>query len=143
MKIIERPNVGYRPQVLEDIFRSTLFPSSFFNQPMSARGVCFAAGSISSEIARQFAEDHLGLGTIGFCTEAMPPETWRETTNLFTRPKAEVSKVEFILHNLDSASPEFQEKVAEGIDVAETGLWFVTANDHRKLTAMLKMPSPV
>lgn len=138
MKIIERQNVGYSPQVLEDIFRSTLFPSSFFNQPMSVRGVCFAAGLNSSELAREFAEDHLGLGTIGFRMETMTPEIWRATTGLFTSPNAEVSKVGVILHDLDSTSPELQEKVAAGIEAAETNLWFVTANDHRKLTAKLK-----
>jgi len=140
MKLIKRSKTGYSQKVLEDFFRSTLFPSSFFNQPKPVRGVCFAAGPESSEMVRDFAETQLGLGTIGFRLEKTTMEAWREITNLFARPKAEVSKVAFLLYDLDLAAPELQEKIADILDVADNTLWFASVGDHRRLSPKLKLP---
>jgi hypothetical protein len=140
MKAFERQTTGYSEQALEGMFGETLFPSAFFNQPVPVRGVCFAAGEESLQLAHYFVETHLNMGVIAFRMEAMTNEAWRETSGLFTRPRAEVSNVGFLLRDLDLTSPELQEKIAEVLEVTENVLWFATVGDHRRLSPRLKLP---
>ena len=139
MKALERQTAGYSQEGLETFLRSTLFPSAFFDQPVPVRGICFAAGIESATLARQFAEDWLALGTVRFRIEALTPDEWCDLSRLLAPPKAEVSKVGFLLPNLDLAPVEVQEEVAETVLAGETPLWFATARDQQRLIPPLKL----
>ncbi|MEI7732809.1 MAG: hypothetical protein WCO56_24770 [Verrucomicrobiota bacterium] len=140
IKVLERQTAGYSQQVLVTFLRRTLFPSSFFNQPVPVRGICFIAGAESFQLARGLAETELGLGTISLQMEAMTIANWHDITNLITQPRAEVSKVGFILRDLDLAAPDLQQKVADTLAAADNVLWLATASDQQKLSPEVKLP---
>jgi hypothetical protein len=140
MKALERDIIGYSEQCLENFLEATLFPSAFFDQAVPVRGLCFAAGPDSLAQAKALAEQRLWLGTITLHLATMTVETWRAAPHLFTRPGAEVANLGIILPELDLVSPEMQESVAASVGAIEGVRWFVTARDHRKLSAKLKLP---
>lgn len=140
MKALERDIIGYSEECLENFLEATSFPSAFFDQPVPVRGLCFAAGPESLALAKAFAERQLGFGTITLHLATMTVETWRAATHLFTRPGAEVANLGIILPELDLASPVMQEAVAVSVGAIDGVRWFVTARDHRKLSAKLKLP---
>jgi hypothetical protein len=139
MKVIECQISGYREQTLEDFFHSTLFPSSFFDQPVPVRGVCFAAGADSLQRARDFARNQLGLGTITLGVGNMTLATWRELPEFFASPHADVSRVGFLVPHLDLASHDVQQGMAETLLAGGGALWFATVDDHRRLIPPLKL----
>lgn len=74
IKALVLGNPGYKEKVLEDFSEVTLFASSFFDQPVPVRGVCFSAGGESPELARKFARSWLCLGTLSFHVSSLTLE---------------------------------------------------------------------
>jgi len=139
MKVVEAQHTGYRDQAIESLFRSSLFPSSFFDQPVPVRGVCFAAGHDSVRLAQSFAATHLGLGTLTLPINAMTLTDWRHFAKVVAGPRSESNNLGLVLPDLDLASEGFQAKVAESIGATGNTLWFPTATDQRRLIAPLKL----
>ncbi len=138
MKVAQRDTPGYSEACLAGMLESFFFPSSFFDQPVCVRGICFAAGAESERLACEFAAGHLKLGTIVLRMGAVTSEDWRAIAVLLRPPKANVSNVAVILPNLDLASGEVQEKLGEVVDAAEGIVWLPTVNDQRGISARLK-----
>jgi len=113
-KVIVPDAEGYSEAMLESMLRRTLFPSSFFNLPVPARGVCFAAGPDSSQLPRNFAERRLGLATFSISHEAGTERAWTELCRVFAHPQTTSSR----LGNL---------------------LWFPSANDYRNVIPALRL----
>jgi hypothetical protein len=110
-KVIVPKAEGYLETLLESMLRCTLFPSSFFDQPVPVRGVCFAAGPDSSQLARNFAERRLGLAVFSMNHEAGTEMAWIEMSRIFTHPQTTFSRMGILLPNLDRTSVEAQRRV--------------------------------
>ena len=66
--------------------------------------------------------------------------SWLHSFRSFSISFWAISKVGFILHDLDLTSPDLQEKIADVLDVTDNVTWFATARDHRRLSPKLKLP---
>ncbi len=140
MKALVRDTTGFSEQFLGNLLKSILFPSAFFDHPIPVLGVCFAAGSESLQLACEFAGTFLGLGTICFRMDLMTAVKWEEISRLLVPPQADLSKVAFLLRDLDHAPSALQEAVASTLNAFEGVPWFVTVSDHRRLIPALKTP---
>lgn len=140
MKALERQTEGYDGLWLATLLRRTSFASSFFHQPVPVRGVCFAAGPDSSQLARSFAEDRLGLGTFSIPPEAGDPKTWKVLRRLLTHPRTAFQRVGILLPDVDGASSDIQAQVAEIILATDRLLWFPVVSDVRKLLSASTLP---
>jgi len=128
---------GYSEATLDSMMRCTLFPSSFFDQPVPVRGVCFAAGPDSIQLARNFAERRLGLAVISIGHEAGTEKAWEELSRVFVHPQTTVSRVGILLPHLDQTSVEAQQQIVQAMLAANNLLWFPSTDDHRKLIPAL------
>lgn len=138
LKVMMRETEGYSEAMLESMLHRTLFPSSFFDQPVPVRGVCFAAGPDSAQLARKFAESRLGLGVISLSADAAATRAWQEMSRTLAHPQTTSSRVGVLLPDLDHTSAEAQEHIAKAMLAANNLLWFPSASDHRKLIPALR-----
>jgi len=138
-KVIVPDAEGYSEAMLESMLRRTLFPSSFFNLPVPARGVCFAAGPDSSQLPRNFAERRLGLATFSISHEAGTERAWTELCRVFAHPQTTSSRLGILLPNLDRIPVEAQQQIVEAIQAANHLLWFPSANDYRNVIPALRL----
>ncbi|WP_414660696.1 hypothetical protein [Horticoccus sp. 23ND18S-11] len=140
MKVFERQTIGYGADCLASFFRSTLFPSPFFDQPAPVRGICFASGDNALEEARTLAEQTLNVGTIVIRTGDMTPDRWRDLLHTLSPPTLTLSRVALIVPNVDRVAPATQEKIANALLATPPGVpWLITVSDHRKLDAGLTL----
>jgi hypothetical protein len=140
MKIFERQTNGYNADCLAGFFRSTLFPSPFFDQPAPVRGICFASGENAFEEARALAEQNLNVGTILIRTGDVTRDGWRDLLQTLSPPKLTLSRVALIVPNADRVAPAGQEKIADALLATPPGAsWLITVSDHRNLDARLKL----
>lgn len=138
-KVIVPKAEGYRETLLESMLRCTFFPSSFFDQPVPVRGVCFAAGPDSSQLARNFAERRLALAVFSINHEAGTEMAWIEMCRVFTHPQTTFSRMGILLPNLDRTSVEAQQQLVEAMQTANNLLWFPSADDYRKVIPALRL----
>ena len=139
MKAMVRETEGYSEDMLISMLRGTSFPSAFFDQPASVRGVCFTGSPDSAKLARNFAEARLRLGTLSVgCGESIAT-TWRELRKVLAHPQTQFSRVGVLLPQLDQAPAAVQQQIAETILATDNLLWFPSANDLRKLNPTLKL----
>ena len=138
-KVIVREAEGYSEALLESMLRSTLFPSSFFDQPVPVRGVCFAAGPASSQLARNFAESKLGLAVFSIGHEAGTEKAWMELSRVFAHPQTTASRLGILLPDLDRIPVEAQQQIVEAMQSANNLLWFPSAVDYRRVIPALRL----
>lgn len=138
MKVMVRETEGYSEDMLESMVLRTSFPSSFFEQLTCVRGVCFAAGPDSTQLARNFAAGRLNLGIFSVSREAITPKAWRELSRVLLLPQTEFSRVGILLPDLDRVPTEVQEQIAQVMLATDKLRWFPTASDHRKLLPALQ-----
>lgn len=138
-KVIVPEAEGYREALLESMLRRTLFPSSFFDQPVPARGVCFAAGPDSSQLARNFAERKLGLSVLSIGHEAGTEKAWVELSRVLAHPQTTAVRLGILLPHLDRLPVEAQEKIVEAMQSASTLLWFPSVDDLQDLIPGLRV----
>ncbi len=139
LKVMVREVEGYSEEMLESMLHRTLFPSSFFNQPVLVRGVCFAAGADSSELARKFAESRLGLAIFSIGHETGTVKAWQEMSRVFTHPQTECSRMGVLLPHLDQSPAEVQELIAKTMLETQKVFWFPSATDFRKIIPVLRL----
>lgn len=139
MKALELQKTGYSDKSLENLFRSTLFPSSFFDKPELVRGVCFASGAESVQLAQSFAQNELGLGTVTLHLETTRYTDWKDLVRGITPPIGEVANVGIVLPALDLVSEKYQAKISDTILSGGDALWFPTVSDQRRLIPSLKL----
>jgi len=136
MKVFERPIVGYSADCLAGFFRSTLFPSPFFDQAAPVRGICFASGENAIEEAHALAKHNLNLGTILIRTGDVTPDGWRDLLQTLSPPKLTLSRVALIVPDADRVAPAGQEKIADAVLATPPGApGLIIVSDHRNLDA--------
>lgn len=140
MKAIQPEVEGYSADLLETMLRRTAYPSSFFDQPVPVRGVCFAAGPDSAPLARKFATDRLGLAILSVNPEVSTAEAWAHLGRVLSHPQTTASRVGILLPDLDQTPPEVQEHIAQVVLAAEQLLWFPSTNNLRKVIPALQRP---
>lgn len=140
MKALEAQHPGYSHRTLETLFRSVLFPSSFFDHKAPVRGICFVGDISAIESAKSFANRHLGLGTVTLRTANLTPVTWKQTIRSIIGSGIETMNMGIILSELDRADKDLQARIAEAINASADLLWFITASDYRRLIAALRLP---
>jgi hypothetical protein len=136
-RVIVSEAEGYSEATLDSMMRCTLFPSSFFDQPVPVRGVCFAAGPDSAQLARDFAERRLGLAVISIGHEAGTHGAWEELSRVFAHPQTTASRIGILLPHLDRTADEVQQQIVQAMLAANNLLWFPSADDYRKVIATL------
>lgn len=139
MKAIVRQTEGYSEDMLITMLNRTSFPSNFFEQPVSVRGVCFAAGPDSAQLAQNFAVIRLGLGTLSLDSVVSTTKTWLEMGRVFAHPQTQFARLGILLPHLDQTSAEVQEQIALAMLATDKLQWFPSASDHRKLIPALKL----
>ncbi len=138
MKALVRETDGYSEDMLETMLHRTSFRSSFFEQLTCVRGVCFAAGPDSAQLAHNFVSGRLKMGIFRVGREASTPKAWRELSRVLVHPQTEFSRVGILLPELDRVRPEVQEQIAQAMLATDKLLWFPTVSDHRKLLPSLQ-----
>ncbi len=139
MKVLERQVTGYSADCLAGFFRSTLFPSPFFDQPAPVRGICFASGKNALDEARTLSERTLKVGTALIRTSEMGPGGWSELLQVLSPPRLSLSRVAVLIPDLDRVALAGQDKIAEALLATPDLPWLVTVTDHRNLNARLKL----
>jgi hypothetical protein len=138
-KVMVRETEGYSEALLESMLRSTLFPSSFFDQPVLVRGVCFAAGSDSSQLARNFAEKRLGLAVISIGHESGTEKAWMELSRVLAHPQTTSSRLGILLPDLDRIPVEVHQQIFAATQAANNLQWFPSVADYRKVIPALRL----
>ena len=138
-KVIVPEAEGYTETLLESMLRSTLFPSSFFDQPVPVRGICFAGGSDSSQLARNFAEKRLNLAVLCIGHETGTEKAWLELRRVLAHPQTTSSRLGILLPDLDRIPVEAQQQIFAATQAASNLLWFPSVEDYRKVIPALRL----
>jgi hypothetical protein len=138
-KVIEPEAEGYSETLLESFLERTLFPSSFFDQPVPVRGVLFAAGPNSSRLAREFAERRRGFSVFSIGYEAGTEKAWTELSRVFAHPQTTSSRIGILLPNLDRIPVAAQQEILEAIQAPNNLSWFPSVDDYRKVIPALRL----
>ena len=139
MKVLTRQTPGYSEKLLSSMLNRTKVPSVFFDQPVNARGVCFAAGPDSPRLARDFAGNHLALGVFSISSELISKKGWREVSRILVHPQAGFSRIGIILPQMDLLPADLQEQVTRSMMATGHLLWFPTASNFEKLIPAIRL----
>jgi hypothetical protein len=91
-KVIVPESDGFSETLLESMLESLSFSSAFFDQPIRVRGVLFAAGPDSVQLARDFAERRLGLSVLSIGHEAGTEKAWTALSRVLAHPQTAASR---------------------------------------------------
>lgn len=138
-KVIVPEAEGYRETLLVSMLERMMFPSTFFDQPVRVRGVLFAAGPDSSQLARNFAERHLGLALLTIGHEAGTEKAWTELSRVLAHQQTTASRLGILLPDLDRVPVESQEQILDAVQAGNNLSWFPSAEDHRKVLPALRL----
>lgn len=138
MKLFVRQIPGYSMQTVENIWDATRIHSDFFDQEVRPAGVCFSVGENSLELAKDYALEIWGFGSITYYVSKMSDTAWREFTQGIALKTTETSHVGYILHRLELASAKNQELLARAITADGLHQWFVTVEDPMRLIPELR-----
>lgn len=137
-KIIVPEAEGYSETQLQSMMESLSFPSAFFDQPERVRGVLFAAGSASSQLARDFAERHLRRWVLSIGPEASTQKSWTDMSRVLAQAQTTATRIGILLPNLDRVPVEAQKRILAAIQADNDLRWFPSANDFRNVIPPLR-----
>ena len=138
-KVIVPESDGFSETLLESMLESLSFSSAFFDQPIRVRGVLFAAGPDSVQLARDFAERRLGLSVLSIGHEAGTEKAWTALSRVLAHPQTAASRIGILLPNLDRVPVEAQSQILEAIQATNHLYWFPSADDFRNVIPALRL----
>ena len=138
-KVIVPESEGYNEAMLKSMMESLMFPSAFFDQPVYVRGLLFAAGPDSNQLARNFVEHRLGLSVLSIGHEAGTEQAWTELSRILGHPQTTSARIGILLPNLDRVGVEAQKQILAAIQAGNHFHWFPSADDFRKVIPALRL----
>ena len=76
MKAFVCQTPGYSMNRLENIWEATRVPSDFFDQPVRPAGVCFSGKEDLLPMAKEYASEIWGVGTLTYYVSKMSDSMW-------------------------------------------------------------------